>query len=60
MDPRTNPYAPGADTLPPELAGRDDIIELVDIQLDRCRKGTESDSIRRKLQQFYKNLSEDT
>jgi hypothetical protein len=39
MDPRTNPYAPGAGTLPPELAGRDEIIEQVSIQLDRCRSG---------------------
>lgn len=39
MDPRTNPYAPGAGTLPPELAGRDEIIEQVSIQLDRCRAG---------------------
>jgi hypothetical protein len=37
MDPRTNPYAPGAGTLPPELAGRNEIIEQVQIQLDRCR-----------------------
>jgi hypothetical protein len=39
MDPRTNPYAPGAGTLPPQLAGRDEIIEQVSIQLDRCRNG---------------------
>lgn len=39
MDPRTNPYAPGAGTRPPELAGRDDIIEHVDIALDRIRAG---------------------
>jgi hypothetical protein len=39
MDPRTNPYAPGAGTLPPELAGRDDVIERVSIQLDRCKNG---------------------
>jgi hypothetical protein len=39
MDPRTNPYAPGAGTKPPELAGRDEIIEKVSIQLDRCRTG---------------------
>jgi hypothetical protein len=39
MDPRKNPYAPGAGTLPPQLAGRDEIIEQVDIQLDRCRNG---------------------
>ncbi|MEZ4704485.1 MAG: ATP-binding protein [Bdellovibrionota bacterium] len=39
MNPRTNPYAPGAGTLPPELTGRDDIIEKVSIQLDRCKNG---------------------
>ena len=39
MDPRLNPYAPGAGTLPPELAGRDELIERVSIQLDRCRNG---------------------
>ena len=39
MDPRKNPYAPGAGTIPPELAGRDDIIEEISIQLDRCRNG---------------------
>lgn len=39
MDPRTNPYAPGAGTLPPELAGRKEIIEKAAIVLDRCRNG---------------------
>lgn len=39
MDPRQNPYAPGAGTIPPELAGRDEIIEEVSIQLDRCKNG---------------------
>jgi AAA+ ATPase superfamily predicted ATPase len=37
MDPRRNPYAPGAGTPPPELAGRDDIIERSAIALDRIR-----------------------
>lgn len=37
MDPRTNPYAPGAGTPPPELAGRDTLIERVSIALDRIR-----------------------
>lgn len=37
MDPRTNPYAPGAGTPPPELAGRDDIIDKAAIALDRIR-----------------------
>lgn len=39
MDPRTNPYAPGAGNPPPELVGRDEIIEKVFIELDRCRNG---------------------
>lgn len=37
MDPRLNPYAPGAGTPPPELAGRDDLIERAAIALDRIR-----------------------
>lgn len=37
MDPRTNPYAPGAGTPPPELAGREAIIEMAAISLDRIR-----------------------
>jgi len=37
MDPRTNPYSPGAGTRPPELAGRDEIIERAAIALDRFR-----------------------
>ena len=39
MDPRLNPYAPGAGVPPPELAGRDDLIERVSIALDRIRAG---------------------
>jgi len=39
MDPRTNPYAPGAGTPPPALAGRDDYIERAAIALDRIRIG---------------------
>lgn len=39
MDPRRNPYAPGAGTPPPELAGRDDLIERIDIALDRIKAG---------------------
>ncbi len=45
MDPRTNPYAPGAGTLPPELAGRDDIIEKAAIALDRFRSGLAARSL---------------
>ena len=39
MDPRNNPYAPGAGTPPPELAGRDDLIERTAVALDRIRAG---------------------
>ena len=39
MDPRKNPYAPGAGTPPPELAGRDQLLEHVAIGLDRIRAG---------------------
>ncbi len=45
MDPRINPYAPGAGTQPPELAGREDIIEKAAIALDRCRNGLSSRSL---------------
>ena len=45
MDPRTNPYAPGAGTLPPELAGRDEIIEKAAIALDRFREGLAARSL---------------
>lgn len=39
MDPRTNPYAPGAGSPPPELAGRDDLLLRAAIALDRVREG---------------------
>ena len=39
MDPRQNPYSPGAGTPPPELAGRDDLIERAAVALDRIRTG---------------------
>ena len=35
MDRRTNPYAPGAGLQPPELAGRDRLLEEAAIDLDR-------------------------
>src|SRR5579863_1516176 len=44
MDPRKNPYAPGAGTPPPELAGRDEIIEGAAIALDRIRDGKTAQS----------------
>ena len=35
MDPRKNPYAPGAGTMPPALVGRDREIESFDVLLER-------------------------
>lgn len=39
MDPRRNPFSPGAGTQPPELAGRGDLIERAEIALDRIAAG---------------------
>ena len=45
MDPRLNPYAPGAGTPPPELAGRDALIEEAAIALDHIRNGLAAKSM---------------
>ncbi|HOX05086.1 MAG TPA: ATP-binding protein [Planctomycetota bacterium] len=45
MDPIKNPYAPGAGTPPPELAGRDELRESVRIALERVRAGRQTKSI---------------
>jgi hypothetical protein len=45
MDPRTNPYAPGAGAPPPDMTGRDDIIEATSIALDRMRAGLVARSV---------------
>lgn len=37
MDPVTNPYAPGAGTPPPELAGRDELREQIRIAIARLK-----------------------
>ena len=39
MDPVLNPFAPGAGTTPPELAGRDELIERAAVVLKRIRIG---------------------
>ena len=39
MDPVKNPFAPGAGAVPPELAGRDEIIASADIALQRIGHG---------------------
>lgn len=45
MDPVSNPYSPGAGHSPPELAGRDGIIENVGIALERIRLGRPTKSV---------------
>ena len=45
MDPVSNPYAPGAGTPPPELAGRDDLRETVRIAIERVRRGLPTKSV---------------
>ena len=39
MDPRLNPYAPGAGATPPELAGREAILNSADVALARTIRG---------------------
>lgn len=45
MDPITNPFAPGAGTPPPELAGRDVLREAVRIALERTRRCLSTKSV---------------
>ena len=45
MDPVRNPYAPGAGTPPPELAGRDELRETVRIAIARSRRGLHAKSV---------------
>ncbi len=45
MDPIRNPYAPGAGTQPPELAGRDEVRESARIALERTRIGRPNKSM---------------
>lgn len=45
MDRRRNPFAPGAGTPPPELAGRSELIERAGIALDRIRDGRPARSV---------------
>lgn len=45
MDPVTNPYAPGAGAQPPELAGRDELLEAVRIASERVRAGRQAKSV---------------
>jgi hypothetical protein len=45
MNPVTNPYAPGAGSPPPELAGRDAVREKMSICIQRVRLGKADKSI---------------
>jgi hypothetical protein len=45
MDPRSNPFSPGAGSAPPELSGRDKVIEDVSIALHRIKNGLSAKSI---------------
>jgi hypothetical protein len=45
MNPINNPFAPGAGTQPPELAGRDDLRETIRIAIERVRRGLPTKSI---------------
>ncbi len=45
MDPIRNPYAPGAGTQPPELAGRNEVRETARTSLERTRIGRSSKSV---------------
>jgi hypothetical protein len=45
MDPRRNPFAPGAGAPPPQLEGRDALVERAAIALDRIRAGRSARSL---------------
>jgi hypothetical protein len=45
MDPISNPFAPGAGTPPPDLAGRDELRDTVRIALERVRRGRATKSV---------------
>ena len=45
MDKIRNPYAPGAGTPPPELAGRLDVLEAARVALERTKAGRPSKSV---------------
>ena len=45
MDPVTNPFAPGAGTPPPELAGRGKLRETVRVAIERVRRGLPTKSL---------------
>jgi len=44
VDPTRNPFAPGAGARPPELAGRESIIEAANVAMQRIRRGRQEKS----------------
>ncbi len=45
MDPIANPFAPGAGAPPPELAGREALIEAATVAMERLRRGRPAKSV---------------
>jgi AAA ATPase domain len=45
VNPVSNPFAPGAGTPPPELAGRDELRENVRVAIERVRRGLPTKSV---------------
>jgi predicted transcriptional regulator len=45
VDPVSNPFAPGAGTPPPELSGRDDLLETVRVAVERVRRRLPTKSV---------------
>lgn len=45
MNPINNPFAPGAGTPPPQLAGRDELRETVRVAIERVRRGFPTKSV---------------
>lgn len=45
MDPIRNPFAPGAGTQPPDLVGRDELLETIRIAIARIRLGNPAKSV---------------
>ena len=45
MDPRKNPYVPGAGTKPPALVRRDEQVESFDVLLERLENGYAEQSL---------------
>ncbi|MCU0911931.1 MAG: AAA family ATPase [Rhodobacteraceae bacterium] len=45
MDPRRNPFVPGAGVRPPEFAGREALVEQASVSFDRVKSGFHANSI---------------